>query len=122
MRHTPGPWTVELDVVRNGDVHVFAAEMFGVADIDVREDQFDAGAPPMETALANARLIAAAPALLAKCKKVVQWLNALADKEEAKARECRFETLRDAYLHDAKNHRATAEDIWTVIVQAEGEE
>jgi hypothetical protein len=64
-KHTPGPWTVELDVVRNGDVHVFAAEMFGVAEIDVREDQFDAGAPPMETALANARLISCAPDLLA---------------------------------------------------------
>lgn len=65
-RTTPGPWTVELDVVNNGDIHIFAPESRPLALIDVREYPEDTDGIPRETALANARLMARAPDLEAE--------------------------------------------------------
>jgi hypothetical protein len=57
------------------------------------------------------RLELAAPAMLAVCIKMLTWLERQATHEEEKAKTERFLTLRDAYIHDAKNHRAMAEEI-----------
>jgi len=66
----------------------------------------------------NARLIAVAPLLLAKCEKIVAWLDRNAAKEEqAAAKEHQFISLKDARLADAKNYRATAADIRAVIAK-----
>lgn len=59
MKHTPGPWKVR-------DIHrVTDSNGQGVALMVTRYSQFEA--------YANARLIAAAPDLLAACQKIVAW-------------------------------------------------
>lgn len=68
---TPGPWTVELDVTSDGDIDVFAAHLLSVAIASCRDDLDDFGAPPRESAIANAYIIAAAPDLLEACRRVV---------------------------------------------------
>lgn len=69
-KHTPGPWTVELDVVNNGDISVFAPELLPVASIDVRQYPEDTGGIPREIALANARLIAESPSMYAIIRRL----------------------------------------------------
>jgi len=61
-----------LDVVNNGDISIFAAESRSLALISVREYPEDRDGIPRETALANARLIAAAPELLFAAKAMVE--------------------------------------------------
>lgn len=68
-KHTPGPWSVEQDTSNNGDIDVFAADFLPIASVDVREHPDDTISVPREVALDNARLIAAAPDLLAACKE-----------------------------------------------------
>jgi hypothetical protein len=68
MSHTPGPWTVEQDVVNNGDILIMTPEFRPLAEVDVRQSPEDTDGIPREIALANARLIAAAPELLEACK------------------------------------------------------
>jgi hypothetical protein len=70
VKHTPGPWNVEQDVVNNGDILIMTPEFRPLASVDVREIPEDTDGIPRETALANARLIAAAPDLLEACKKL----------------------------------------------------
>lgn len=53
--------------------------------------------------------------LRAKLRKIVAWLDRQATQNEREARTCRFETLREGYLADAKNYRATIKDILTVL-------
>lgn len=67
----------------------------------------------------NAAVLSAAPELLAKCEKIVAWLdrNAAVSEQESE-KENRFLSLKDARLADAKNYRATADDIRTVIAKA----
>lgn len=66
---------------------------------------------------ACAHLIAMAPALLAKCKNIVAWLRRLEDQSRRQARDTRFETMREACEADAKNYKATADDIEKTIAQ-----
>jgi hypothetical protein len=63
--HTPGPWDIALDTVRDGDITVFAEDR-AVAMMKTYEDV------PRDTTLAEARLIAAAPELLAACKMALE--------------------------------------------------
>jgi len=74
--HTPGPWTFELDVVDEGDINVFrdgppeeGIPGRPICSVDVREVPEQTEMPSREEALANARLIAAAPELLRLLKK-----------------------------------------------------
>jgi hypothetical protein len=68
--HTPGPWTVELDTIEDGDIAVFADGLLAVAAVDCRDDSDDAESIPRETALANAHVIAVAPDMLAMLKRI----------------------------------------------------
>jgi hypothetical protein len=71
--HTPGPWRVILDTVRDGDISVLSDGLQAVALIDCREHPDDTEDVPREAALANARLIAASPELLAVVKEYLEW-------------------------------------------------
>jgi len=63
-KHTPGPWTaIDSIVVVTMETHHFATWL---ANCSV-------GGESLETKLANARLIAAAPELLEACQKLVEW-------------------------------------------------
>lgn len=62
-KHLQGPWSIELDMIRNGDIDVVADGLTGIAHVDCRRSP-DEQRVPRETALANARLIAASPDLL----------------------------------------------------------
>jgi len=63
---------------------------------------------------------AAAPELLAKCEKTIAWLDRLAAAAEQAAKDDRFLSLQEARLADAKNYRATANDIRAVVAKAKG--
>lgn len=111
VTHTPGPWTVEQDVVRNGDIHIFAAESLGIADVDVREYPEESESIPREIALANARLMAAAPRLL-------EALRYLANEASG------FLVRSDAQRHRVTNSRVLRlriEEACDAIVMAEAE-
>lgn len=69
--HTPGPWAIELDMIRNGDIDVVADGLLGVAQIDCRRRPDESGRVPRETALANARLVSVAPDLLDSVKVIL---------------------------------------------------
>jgi len=68
----------------------------------------------------DAHLIAAAPDMYEALKKIIGWLNNQAKRDEGQSKACRFLTLRDAYISDAKNYRAMANDINKALVKAEG--
>jgi hypothetical protein len=53
--------------------------------------------------------------LRAKLWKVAAWLEGQVTQNEQAAQTCRFESLRDAYVADAKNYRAIIKDIKTVL-------
>ncbi len=77
VRHTPGPWTV-----RGGSM-VWSSHQYGfdVATIDTFTG--NAAILPAGQREASARLIAAAPDLLAACKLALDRFQALEDAEEA---------------------------------------
>ncbi len=108
-KHTPGPWEAN-----NGEGYsiwsIYAPSRSAIARVIGDGAETDA----------NANLIAAAPELLEKCKKVRSWLLRLAENSEKQAVACGFETLKKAYEHDARNYRSTAADIDSVIAKAEG--
>ena len=68
--HTDGPWSVELDVSQDGDIDVMARRFVMIARIDCRETPDDEDQVPREVALVNARVIAAAPDLLACLRRM----------------------------------------------------
>lgn len=53
-------------------------------------------------------------------KKIHTWLSRQADRDEDQAITCRFESLKEAYLADAKNYRAVCKEIATVLTKMEG--
>lgn len=71
-------------------------------------------------AQANARLIAASPLMYEKLIKIINWLEKMAEEYESKAKTERFPTLKDAYIADAKNCRATIADLRIATNKAEG--
>ncbi len=113
--HTPGPWMA--DDGGSGYWGIFQEDdSDGIAFLT---EESGRRLRPAQ-AEANARLIAAAPDLLAKCEKIVAWLERLADAaEKGAAAEKRFLSLRDARLSDAKNYRTTAADVQTAIAKAQ---
>lgn len=56
--------------------------------------------------------------LVAKCEKVITWLDRLAATAEQAAKDDRFPSLQEARLADAKNYRAVANDIRAVVAKA----
>lgn len=119
-KHTPGPWTIG---------HNYHEDVDDKNQIEIRcivNTWDDTGllatvfTPDSERAIANARLIAAAPELLDKCIKIVKWLNMLADAADKRCINNRLESLVEANKADAKNYRATAADIEKVITKATG--
>jgi hypothetical protein len=71
-QHTPGPWTAFSTNVDAGDVH-----NDGVRVAKCWSSTF---APPPQEAIANARLIAAAPELLAALEAVVRVADRKTDE------------------------------------------
>ena len=71
-KHTPGPWMIETYTNFTGWA-VYASG--GRGCIAERWYKHDQDSPYREELLANARLIAAAPDLLAACEKFVEWLD-----------------------------------------------
>ncbi len=76
-KHTPGPWEVGDGGVRGSEHTIYCSDRTGSAVATVKFEPIDlTGRSPHERA-ANARLIAAAPDLLAACKMVadiaVSW-------------------------------------------------
>jgi hypothetical protein len=57
QRHTPTPWQVELDMIRDGDINICDQESQFIAHIDCRDGPNDTFDFPRETALANAAFI-----------------------------------------------------------------
>jgi hypothetical protein len=72
---------------------------------------------PSEPTPKDEALCAAAPEMLEKLKKVVNWLDCLACHAEAEEKQYRgeWESLADNARRDAKNWRATAADILATI-------
>ena len=66
IKHTPGPWRISNDWITDSSSLESIAKIVGKDGPDCRMTDHD---------LANARLIAAAPALLEACKNIVAWLN-----------------------------------------------
>ena len=54
-----------------------------------------------------------------KLHKVRAWLVRLAEHAEKEAKTERFITLKDAYVSDAKNYRATIADIDIALAEAD---
>jgi len=85
--HTPGPWTIKY-VTWAEAAHTFE-ECLGCADIiidgppelDEPEVAFLVGTDK-RTPTPNARLIAAAPELLAACRRFARWANTDAGSDE----------------------------------------
>lgn len=50
-----------------------------------------------------------------KLVKVAEWLESLSVRAEAIAADCNHLSLKDAFLHDAQNYAATAQDIRKVL-------
>jgi hypothetical protein len=130
--HTPGPWHISegASVKAAWETH----EVVQVATLSTTHWSTDPNYDDVELNLsrnkrmaqeskANGRLIAAAPEMLGKLKKIHQWLIRLAENAERQAAtEGQFATLREAHLADAKNFRNTARDLDAVIAKAEGRE
>lgn len=73
--HTPGPWEVDSGMVQTAYDHTCKTPGCGVhIPIAWMDREPNNGTMPVERD-ANARLIAAAPKLLAACKLVRQWLD-----------------------------------------------
>jgi hypothetical protein len=73
QKHTPGPWAVETNLNEYGsplNVNKDAATTIASCD-------GDSGVGDSKEAEANARLIAAAPDLLAALRRAVPWLGKL---------------------------------------------
>lgn len=54
-----------------------------------------------------------------KLERVIAWLERQASHDEAQAKSCHFETLKKAYIADAKNYRRTAKDLREALAATE---
>ena len=82
MAHTPGPWYVDGKVIRglaSGRIAKVGGDYY---DDGMRDAENWTFTPPLDTA-ANARLIAAAPDLLAACHKLIDS-DAAVEEDERK--------------------------------------
>lgn len=89
--HTPGPWYASQATSKTAgpidgywliraDNYVQVADLFGLTG--TRDEDGDDEHISNEESRANARLIAAAPDLLAACEAAARWLDALNDPDE----------------------------------------
>lgn len=100
-KHTPGPWTT-----RGLSDHVRVERVSPVGRINVARcgsSKPGPREPEIKEIWANASLIAAAPELLEEGKKLVTWLERLAENAEQQSKDTRFITLSEAQIADAKN-------------------
>lgn len=114
-KFTKGEWKVRDYQTEDGE--------YDVCTIDGGLDAMIArvgGVTALKDAQANAHLIAAAPEMYQKLVKIRTWLTRLAEHDEVKAKTEQFLTLRDAYITDAKNYRATVADIDKALAKTEG--
>lgn len=110
-KHTPGPWKLEQDGVTV--VQDCTAPRTKITrSLEIYMDKGERKA--------NARLIASAPELLEAGEKLVAWLEKLADHSELQAQTCQFQSLKDAYIFDAKNYRASVKEMKAAISKAKG--
>ena len=95
-KHTPGPWTIETNV-RDTDLSaiIFCREDHSVATVFVRDATGDG--------MANARLIAAAPAMLEALKALV--LDVVDPKDGAPP----YRAPRQVHIDNARTAIAQAE-------------
>jgi len=49
-------------------------------------------------------------------KKIIDWFEAQAKRDDIQAKNCRFNTLTAAYMADTKNYRKMASDLRKVAV------
>jgi hypothetical protein len=115
-RHTPGPWSYELDVVDDGDINVFGpAAVNGpipgtpICSVDVRDDPDDDMSPPREVALANACLISAATELLEAARELADTLHDCETSSECAVLIARGEAVSCARIRRARAAIAKAE-------------
>ena len=87
-KHTPGPW-----LIAEGDgtfVYALNGQGFNRFDIKVQGQK-----APLDEMAANARLIAAAPDMLAACELAERFINPHCDPENMDSREA-VRVLREA--------------------------
>lgn len=71
MQHTPGPWTAKLE---GGTMAIKGMRNGGLCNI-ARDLWDEDNEPELDEVDANARLIAAAPELLAALRGLAQWVS-----------------------------------------------
>ncbi len=57
--------------------------------------------------------------LLARCKKICEWLDILIHNAENQLATCHFESLNEALRLDIKNYKSTKKDVEQAIAAAE---
>lgn len=77
-KHTPGPWIASLDTVSARHAGTETCELVARCSVTRMRSVTGMGGHPYEVGLANARLIAAAPALL----KALQAISCLMDTDK----------------------------------------
>ena len=103
-KHTPGPWEIHKDLGEPVPQYIYGADTTYVCAIK-RVGRQPNSPDVIDTFNANARLIAAAPDLLAACKLALPWISACIDFTGC--------TAKDPYGADLEELRAA-------IAKAEG--
>ena len=119
--HTPGPWSEEHFQYAGEHQRDIYAEMEDGSRVQVAAIAEMLGVRPHWEPEANARLITAAPELLAACQRISDWLHKQSEKDQQSARDTRIHTMRWAYEADAKNYLKMASDLDAVCAKARGE-
>ena len=101
-QHTSGPWRLGKDEM--GELHTVWGAQAGVAITSVFDNVFGPDCPPQAEATANARLIAAAPDLLAALREMVYAATHLSAMDPTGAHDCTIsgDTLAKARAAIAK--------------------
>ena len=80
MKHTPGPWEINQDVP--GEIYINGQEL-SIAEIHNHQSALGCDPTLGREATANARLIAAAPAMYLELNAVKSWMKScLLDNQE----------------------------------------
>ena len=120
MSHSPLPWHI-YDRGIGFEVHCSGDAAW--CDVEKGEcgDSINAGfrdTLSKEDAAFIMRSVNSHAMLVGKLKKFANWMDTLAENAEKSLATCRFESLNEAYRHDAKNYRATAADIRKALKEA----
>jgi len=99
MEHTKGPWAIDGGTNKKGDLFIWkAGEYYGGHAIATIHGEIQ------EDVKANARLIAAAPDLLAACKGILIYAHEIAERADIDDGHAFW-----AYIADAADAIAAAE-------------